>query len=269
MKLRDKLWLWGQDAGTHHAYHDNLWRLPGVNRMEPAEAARHLGLVNCCRVVMTGTPLPPFDAESEKLRGLDRVVWSVVGDGSSTRNNEGATDLEEVLRQARLFPNVCGGILDDFFVDGAAPRLTLEQLRETRRRLNECDARPLDLWVVYYQRQSAQDYRAYLDACDVITLWTWRGADLPKLDRNLADLCRITPGKRRLAGCYLWNYGECKPMTTAQMDYQCARCLEWIRKGDLDGVVFCASTLVDIGLESVEWLRTWIKEVGDEDLQAT
>ncbi len=64
MKLREKLWLWGQDTGTHHAYHKNEWKLPGVNRMEPAESARYLGIVNCCRVVMTGKPLPPFDAES-------------------------------------------------------------------------------------------------------------------------------------------------------------------------------------------------------------
>jgi hypothetical protein len=266
MNLREKLWLWGQDAGTHHAYHNNEWKLPGVNRMGPAEGARYLGIVNCCRVVMTGKPLPPFDAESERLRDLHRVVWSVIGDGSSTRNNAGATDVDEVLRQARLFPNVCGGIMDDFFVDNAAPRLTLDQLRETRRRLNECDVRRLDLWVVYYERQLAQDYGAYLDACDVITLWTWRGDNLPNIDRSVSELCRITPGKRRLGGAYLWNYGERQPMTTAQMELQCSRYLAWIRKGDLDGIIFCSNTLADIGLESVEWLRTWIREAGDEEL---
>ncbi|NLW50796.1 MAG: hypothetical protein GXY85_08135 [Candidatus Brocadiaceae bacterium] len=266
MRLREKLWLWGQDAGTHHAYHGNEWKLPGVNRMGPAESARDLGLVNCCRVVMSNRPLPPFDAESEKLKDLHRVVWSIVGDGSSVRNNAGATDLEEVIRQARLFPNVCGGIFDDFFVDNAQPRVSLDQLKETKRRLADNEVRPLDLWVVYYQRQLAQDYRAYLDVCDVITLWTWRGSDLPKIDENVAKLCRITPGKRRLAGCYLWNYGESRPMTAGQMEYQCARYLDGIRSGDLDGIVFCASTLTDIGLESVEWLRGWIREVGDLDV---
>jgi len=50
------------------------------------------------------------------------------------------------------------------------------------------------------------------------------------------------------------------------MEYQCARYLDGIRSGDLDGIVFCASTLTDIGLESVEWLRGWIREVGDLDV---
>jgi hypothetical protein len=265
MKMRDRLWLWGQDAGSHHAYHNNAWKLPGVNRMGPADGARHFGIVNCCRVAMSGKPLPPFDSESRKLEDLSRLVWSVIGDGSSTRNNDGATDLEEVIRQASLFTNVCGGILDDFFVDNGSPRLSLDQLRETRRRLNESPPRPLDLWVVYYARQLAQDYRSYLDACDVITLWTWRGADLSNIDASLTRLCRITPRKRRLAGCYLWNYGECRPMTVAQMEFQCGKYLQWIARGDLDGIIFCSNTLGDIGLESAEWLRTWIGEVADQE----
>ncbi len=266
MKLREKLWLWGQDAGTHHAYHNNEWKLPGVNRMDPAQGARHFGIINCCRVVMSGKPLPPFDSESEKLKDLKRVVWSIVGDGSSTRNNNGATDLEEVIRQARLFPNVCGGIFDDFFVDNASPRVSLEQLKETKRRLSGNQPRPLDLWVVYYARQLAQDYGAYLDVCDVITLWTWQGANLANIDRNIAQLCLMTTGKRRLAGCYLWNYGECKPLTTAQMELQCSKYYEWIKKGDLDGIIFCSNTLADIGIEAAEWVKTWIRQVGDEEV---
>jgi len=266
MKLRDKLWLWGQDAGTHHAYHNNEWRLPGVNRMGPAEGARHFGLVNCCRVVMSNKPAPPFDSESEKLKNLKRVVWSIVGDGSTTRHMDGANDLEEVLRQARLFPNVCGGILDDFFLDNAPPRLSLDQLREVRRRLATGSPRPLELWVVYYARQLARDYRPYLELCDVVSLWTWRAADLANLDRNIAALCRMTPGKRRLAGCYLWNYDERKPMSVAQVEFQCTRYLEWIRKGDLDGIIFCSNTLADIGLEAADWVRTWIRQAGDEEV---
>jgi hypothetical protein len=266
MKLREKLWLWGQNAGTHHAYHNNEWKLPGVNRMEPAEGARHFGLVNCCRVVMGGKPLPPFDAESEKLKGLKRVVWSIVGDGSSTRNDGGATDLEEVIGQAALYPNVCGGIFDDFFVDGASPRVSLDQLKETRRRLHDSRRRKLDLWVVYYARQLDHDYCAYLDECDVVTLWTWKGADLPRIDANLDRLCEMTPGKRRLGGCYLWNYGEQKPMEAAQVETLCSRYREWIRRGDLDGVIFCSNTLADIGLESADWLRTWAREAGDEEV---
>ena len=115
--FRDGLWLWGQDAGAHHKP-EYGWNIPGENRMGPVEAAAYLDISNCFRVVMGGSPEPPFDAESEKLAGFDQVVWSVLGDKSSVRNDGGADDLAEVLRQAEKYPNVTGGVLDDFFFTG-------------------------------------------------------------------------------------------------------------------------------------------------------
>ncbi len=55
-------------------------------------------------------------------------------------------------------------------------------------------------------------------------------------------------------------------MTTAQMEFQCLKYLEWIKKGDLDGIIFCSNTLADIGIESADWLKTWISQVGDEEV---
>lgn len=56
-KLKDKLWLWGQDAGSHHAAVGNKsWKLPGENRMGPAEGAAYMGIKNIFRVVMGGGP---------------------------------------------------------------------------------------------------------------------------------------------------------------------------------------------------------------------
>ena len=265
MKLKDRIWLWGQDAGTHHAYHNNEWKLPGVNRMDPAAGAGYFGIVNCCRVVMSGKPEPPFDAESEKLKGLKRLVWSVVGDGSTDRTYGGVTDIEEVLRQAQKFPNVCGGILDDFFFDNAPPRLTVEQLKEVKERLGANKPRPLDLWIVLYDRQLGLDCNSYLDICDVITFWTWIGANLKNIDDNLGKLCLKTPGKRRMAGCYLWNYGESKPMTVEQTEYQINKYHQWIKKGGLDGIIVVSNNLADIGLESSKWLKGWLSRTGDEE----
>ena len=70
MKIKDRIWLWGQDVMSHHQVgprKENIWNLPGINRMNPAEGARFLGIRNMCRVVMNGSPKPPFDSEMEKL----------------------------------------------------------------------------------------------------------------------------------------------------------------------------------------------------------
>lgn len=90
------------------------WKLPDGNQLDPAAGAEYLGIPNVCRVVMCGSPQPPFDDESRKLAAMHKVVWSAIGDSGSTRNDK-ETDLEEVLRQAKLFPNVKGAVFDDFF----------------------------------------------------------------------------------------------------------------------------------------------------------
>ena len=91
--LRDNLWIWGHDAGCHHSGAGLQWKIPGTNKMGPVEGAEYLGIPNCCRVVFEGRPKPPFDAESEKLRSFNKVVWSVIGDTSSSRNNDGLRTL--------------------------------------------------------------------------------------------------------------------------------------------------------------------------------
>jgi len=113
-KLKDKFWLWGQSPNAHHETGDNYYNLPGLNIMTPLEGAMYLGVNNCCRVVIHNQPHPPFDQHSMALASMKQVVWSVLG--ASGSNNDGV-DLKEVLRQAEIFPNITGGVLDDFFTE--------------------------------------------------------------------------------------------------------------------------------------------------------
>src|SRR5947207_967677 len=107
--LRDRLWVWGHDAGSHN----DGWGLPGPSRITPAEAAFYLGIPNLIMVRYKGRPPLPLDQFAVPLRALRRVVWSAVG-------AHGQTDEEErshVLDLAAHHPNVTGVMLDDFFVD--------------------------------------------------------------------------------------------------------------------------------------------------------
>ena len=268
-KLKDKFWLWGQDAGSHHAASGNKsWKLPGTNRMGPAEGAAYLGINNMCRVVMCGTPVPRFDAESAKLGGMKQVVWSAIGDSGSVRNNDNQSDLEEVLRQAEKYPNITGAILDDFFTGNASRARHLpESIIKMRAQLHNFSKRPLDLWVVWYKRGLDFEIDDYLKIFDVITYWNMRAsAEFSELDDDIAKVIRRTPGKRRLAGCYMWNYGEGKPLTIPEIQAQCEKYHSWIKKGYIEGIIFCSNCCADLGLEAVEWTRNWIKEAGDEQI---
>ena len=269
-KLRDKFWLWGQDPGSHHASENNVWNLPGVNQMGPVEGAEYLGIPNCCRVVMNGKPVPPFDADSEALKGMNELIWSIIGDSGSKRNDNDGDDLDEVLRQARKYPNITGVVLDDFFAgkNGEA-RLSVNRLKEIKLKLNSEVPSPLSLWLVYYDLYLDRDYQEYIDLCDVITFWTWQGCELKSLDKNFDKFKNMTPQKRRLAGCYMWNYGESKALSVEDMKLQCEKYYQWLKKGDIDGIIFCSNCIADLGLDTVAWTRNWINEVGCQEIKGT
>lgn len=270
-KLRDRFWLWGQDAGSHHnAAGNKSWKLPGVNQMEPAEGAAYLGIKNVCRVVMCGSPNPPFDDESEKLKSMTSVVWSAIGDSGSVRNNNSQSDLGEVIRQAAMYPNVSGAVLDDFFIAKSPSnplhaRDSVENIAEMRRQLHAFPERKLDLWIVWYKHELDYEIDDYLKQFDVVTFWNMMApAEFDELDSDIEKVVAKTPGKRRLAGFYMWNYGEGKPLSIEEARMQCELYREWIRKGYIEGIVFCSNCCADLGLEAVEWIKNWIQEVGDE-----
>ena len=165
---------------------------------------------------MTDGPFPPFDSEAEKIKDLKEVVWSAIGAGGVERHNNDHSDLEDVLKMAEIYSNISGAVLDDFFLAAETPgkesgRHSVESIRNISDNLHNFSKRRLDLWMVWYTYQLDFNVADYIKLSDVMTLWTWKGSDLPELDLNIQKLIKKTRGKRRLAGCYMWNYGESKP----------------------------------------------------------
>lgn len=266
--LIDNLWLWGHNAGSH----DNKFGIKGTtNLMGPKEACDYLEIKNCIRVAFGNEgPFPPFDNEAKKLIGLKEVVWSAVGDASSTQHDDDESDLDEILRIAVEYDNISGAILDDFFInptaDGKVARHSLESIREMRNKLHEFNKRPLNLWLVWYTHHLNLEVADYIELFDVITFWEWEASNLIHLEGNIREFVKKTPGKRRLFGVYLWNFGEGKPMTIPELEHQLKVCYEHIKAGDIEGIVFCANTVVDIGLESVDYVRNWISQNGSTEI---
>lgn len=273
-KLKDNFWLWGQNVESHHGRDSgNGYKLPGVNKMDSAAGCKFFGIDKCCRVAMRSGPFPPFDAESEKIKHLKEVVWSAVGAGSVKQHSNDKSDLPEVLRQAEIYDNISGAVLDDFFKSvefsqdgGGVGRHSTESIISMRDKLHNFHKRRLDLWLVWYTYQLGFDVKEYVNLCDVITMWTWKGSDLPALDDNIQKAISQTPDKRHLAGCYMWNYGEQKPLTMEQMKFQLERYYDWLKAGTIEGIIFCSNCIADIGLETVDYTRNWIREVGEEQI---
>ena len=260
-RIRDRFWIWCHEAGSHNTG----WGLAGTSQMTPVEGAAYLGVPNLLMIRYEGKPAPPFHQAYVPFRPFRQVVWSVVGAGGAT----GEAERREVLRLAAREPNLTGVIMDDFFRDPkpgeSIGTLSLGQIRDLRGNLT-VDGRRLDLWVVLYDHQLDLPVGPYLELCDTITFWTWKADQLKDLEANFAKAERLTPGKRRILGCYLYDYGRARPMPVEAMKAQCETGLRWLKAGRIDGMIFLASCICDLDLEAVEWTRRWIAEVGDQPL---
>ena len=94
--------------------------------------------------------------------------------------------------------------------------------------------------------------------------WSWNSAQLAEVEHNFERFIELTPDKKRYAGCYLYNYGDIRPVTQEEMEFQ----LEFYRKlfheRKINGVIVCSNTVADIGLDAPEYLKSWLAVHGDE-----
>ena len=69
-----------------------------------------------------------------------------------------------------------------------------------------------------------------------------------------------------MLGCYVVDYGRKAGIPVSSMQLQCETGLRWLREGRIEGLIFLGNTTLDLGFESAEWTRQWIKKVGDTKL---
>ncbi len=261
--LHEKLWLWGQSPDGHNSAGQD-YHLPGHSRMTAAEGCYYLDIPNCCRVRIGGHPMPPYDQESMVMDRLSQVVWSLLGAGGEEATEWG--DLDEVIRQAKIYPNITGGVFDDFVSAKRLAVYTPEKLHEMKRRLCEGAGRNLDMWVVYYEHNlnnASLDFAPYFKEFDVISFWTWKGENLRQVSQNLDRVIEQTPGKRVMAGCYMWDYGGRKPLDEGLMQYQLDVYTDYLKAKKIDGIVVCSNCIADLGIADVAFTRDWIAKNKD------
>ena len=171
-----------------------------------------------------------------------------------------------VLDFAKRCPNLTGFIMDDFFHKDGSGRLTVEQLKELRKKL-VVNGKRRDLHVVLYRHQLDLPVKPHLELCDKINYWTWHADKLPNLEKDFEKLEKLADGKPILLGCYFYDYPTRKAVPLELMQKQCRFGLKMLQKGRIEGIIFLANTVADHDFPSVEWTRKWIAEVGGRPLR--
>jgi hypothetical protein len=103
---------------------------------------------------------------------------------------------------------------------------------------------------------------------DAVCFRTWRARDLENLEGNFAAYRKLAPARRTLLGIYMWDFGDKKPIPIPLMEHQCRLGLQWLHRGEIEGLIFHCTPLCDMKLEAVEWSKDWIAHHANETVGA-
>ena len=146
-------------------------------------------------------------------------------------------------------------------------QVSARDLAVAKHRIQAIGGRKLDLAVVVYSHQIDQGIVSILKDVDAVLLWTWESSELKHLAAKFRRLKEILPGKKVFLGCYMWGFSlPTRTIPIELMEHQCELGLKWLRAGEIEGIIFLGSNIMDKNLKAVEWTRTWIARVGEERL---
>lgn len=261
MVLRDRFWLWGHPEGRYNTEFGNNKE----SRMTPMEGCMYLGVRN---VFMVPVQRDVNERQYNKsFKTLNQVGW-----GYSLHQKEHCK-FDRILEQAKNFPNIGCIALDDF-VNGLSgdDDAVYEEVKNLQNMLDNNDIRKLDSWMVLYTWEFGTDekkdahLRPFLDIVNGVIMWTWKEKDVELIPEKFELFKELTPDTRRMAGCYLYNFGEHKQATGEKVKWQLDFWREKLLSGEIEGVVLHTNTMADLDYEAYDVACQWMDAHGDEEI---
>ena len=264
--LKDHLWMWGHDSGVYDGP-DGIYNIPLSPPISMVDGIKYMGIPNVC-VIRHGIP-----ENSDYLTQFDdvkRIAWTL-----SMGSNESYQTLKEYVFGLRdTMPNLTGYFLDDFFrfsgsslpEDSTEPAPAALSLNEIKQLHDETLTykRRLDLTMVLYTHQLHPSIKPYMQYVDVVSLWIWTGADIQKIEENFKKYRSLVPDKRTLLGIYMWDFGGKKELDQNFMVKQLDYAYKLYQEGEIEGMIFHCTPLVNKNLRAVEYAKEWIAKHGME-----
>jgi len=192
---------------------------------------------------------------------LDKIVCPLT---SINRNLEvkKMPDFEEAEVVSKLsleYPNIYGGIIDDFDVN--LKEFSPARLEKIHQNLKKHNSR-LKLHVVVYTWVEHKNYAAYLPFIDVVTLWVWKKSELQTIDRDLESCRRDFPGKPILMGLFIHDYGETDKEATPMdlLKFQLDHIKGYIERDKLQGFIILGDREIAKHPRESEFVRSYVAD---------
>lgn len=264
--LRDKLWMWGHDSGVYDGP-DGLYNIPLSPPISMSDGIKYMGIPNVC-VIRHG--IPENSVYLKQFDDVKRIAWTL-----SMGSVESYQTLKDYVFGLRdTMPNLTGYFLDDFFQfdaaslpdDSISPAPAVLSIDEIKQLHDETLAykRRLDLAIVLYTHQLHPTIQPYMEYVDVVSLWIWTGADIEKIEENFKKYRSLVPNKRTLLGIYMWDFGGGKELDQDFMIKQLDYAYRLYQEGEIEGMIFHCTPLVNKNLKAVEYAKEWISKHGKE-----
>ena len=87
-------------------------------------------------------------------------------------------------------------------------------------------------------------------------------AELAEAEKNIEKVISRVPDKKCYAGCYLYNYGDDRQLTSDEMSTQLHLYLDLWKNHKIEGIIVCSNTVADLGFEAVDIYLDFMKKYG-------
>ena len=248
---RLELWNWGHLEASHNQ------AVKQECSMTPEEFSVEYGVPNAFIVSYAGNITPPFDALAERLSCLQEIKWSILGDAGTPLPEAELAYTEEIIELAKKYPNVTGGMIDDFYSPKRLERFTPTVLQKMQKKLSE---NGLDFWAVLYEVHIAEEnLKEYYDCFDGITYWIWKQEHIDDLDNYLEQFFMRFSDKRKMLGIYIWDYARLVPMEQERFKKQLEKYVTLLEENKVEGLIICSGCAGDANLETNYFLKDYLK----------
>jgi len=253
-KLRDNFWIWGHPKNSCQEACRTTCEMP----VTPAESARYFGVPNVFYV--------PWGHDMDMaVYGKDMKGIGKTGLAFDIWGKPGSDAIEETFKLVPLLKNLNRLVFDDFFNDEMPhiptwSQLTIPKFLKIRDRIH---AAGLEIWVVLYQHQLEMDIYEYLNLFDGVSFWFWSEPAIHEYHKYSKLFVDKTPGKRRLIGCYLYDFGRMRQASPELVRYQLDNNKKLMEQGEIEGVILHNNNFGGMGFSAYEEAKKWVDEHGD------
>lgn len=268
--LKDHFWIWGHPTNAMYSFLNNGDVKRGVSTISPVDGLSYIGATN----LFYNDYIKKFDVmlECERAKNVPKVGWVI--ERRDIPGNEQTTDLQRIVDLGKQYKNICIGIFDDFFSPANSTNNYVHYSPETLRTYRETLHKAgMELWVVLYTENidfyGMDTLRPYLDEFDGVTLWFWDEKDVAAgYDKYIDLFLKETPGKKRMLGCYIYNFARGLAADPTLVIEQLEKGSALIKNGNIEGLIIHTNSAfcLQVPFEAVEECRKWIDLHGDEEI---